>query len=324
MPVIAYKSMNFRQATLDVIEKANQVITAYQAQGYSLTLRQLYYQFVSRGWIANNMREYKKLGDIISNARQCGLIDWNALEDRTRVLHGTSFWTSPDQIIRAAAQGYVTDRWRDQDVHVEVWVEKEALVDVIARSANRWDLNYFACKGYASDSAMWRAARRLAAKEREGKTTVVLHLGDHDPSGIDMTRDNQERLWNFRARTEVRRLALNMDQVEAYSPPPNPAKMTDSRADDYVARYGDESWELDALEPTVLDELVTAEIEGLVDQAAWDASTEELEEERSQLRKIQMNWDRVKEFVADLPDRECTHPNAQSWSYRCPDCGEEL
>lgn len=303
MPKIAYQTFNFRPATLAVIEHANRIIAEYQAQGLSLTLRQLYYQFVSRDLIPNNQREYKKLGDIIGNARQAGLIDWYSIKDRGRVLRGTSFWDSPDQIIAAAANGYRTDRWAlSQRYHVEVWVEKEALVDVIGRAAQTWDLNYFACKGYTSESAMWEAAQRLLRRERDGKGTVILHLGDHDPSGIDMTRDIQDRLRRFRAGTIVKRLALNMDQVDEYQPPPNPAKMSDSRAEGYVAEYGDESWELDALDPALLNRVILDAVEPYLDMPAWDEATADWETELESLRKIQRNWDLVKDFVDELED----------------------
>lgn len=302
MPHIAYRDTNFRPATLRVIENANRIIRKYSAMGLTLTLRQLYYQFVSEDLIPNNLREYKKLGDIIGNARQAGLIDWYAIVDRTRSLRGTSFWSSPDQIISAAARGYVTDRWADQDHHVEVWVEKEALVDVIGRAARTWDLNYFACKGYTSESAMWSAAMRLKDKEDDGKGTIVLHLGDHDPSGIDMTRDIQDRLNDFGAGTEVIRLALNMDQVDAYQPPPNPAKMTDSRAEGYVAAYGYESWELDALNPELLNRVILDAVDPYLDMGVWEESTARLDAEREALAKIERNWDLVKSYVDTLDE----------------------
>lgn len=91
-----------------------------------------------------------------------------------------------------------------------------------------------------------------------GQAPVILHLGDHDPSGIDMTRDIVARLEVFTdyAGIEVRRVALNMDQVEQYGPPPNPAKLTDSRVGQYIAVYGLDSWELDALEPQVIVDLI--------------------------------------------------------------------
>jgi hypothetical protein len=302
VPKIAYKDINFRAASLAVIEHANEIINSYSAQGLTLTLRQLYYQFVSRDLIPNNMREYKKLGDVIGNARQAGLIDWYAIVDRSRSLRGTSFWQSPDQIISAAANGYRVDRWETQEHHVEVWVEKEALVDVIGRAARRWDLNYFACKGYTSESAMWSAARRLIDKEDEGKETIILHLGDHDPSGIDMTRDIQDRLRGFGSTATVERLALNMEQVDAYNPPPNPAKMTDSRAEGYVSAYGMESWELDALDPALLNTVILDAVDPYLDMTAWEAATAAWELELEALRKIERNWDAVKSYVEELDE----------------------
>lgn len=304
MPLIAYKDINFRPASLRVIDHANRIINRYAAQGLTLTLRQLYYQFVSEDLIPNNMREYKKLGDVIGNARQAGMIDWYAIVDRSRSLRGTSFWQSPDQIISAAANGYRVDRWESQEYHVEVWVEKEALVDVIGRAASRWDLNYFACKGYTSESAMWSAARRLIRKEDDNKETIILHLGDHDPSGIDMTRDIQDRLRGFGSTATVERLALNMDQVTQYSPPPNPAKMTDSRAEGYVDAYGYESWELDALDPALLNTVILDAVDPYLDMTAWNEATAAWELELESLRKIERNWDLVKSYVEDLDETE--------------------
>jgi hypothetical protein len=85
MPIIKYKDFNFRSASLSVIELANSIIAEYQAQGYDLTLRQLYYQFVARGIIPNSDAEYKKLGSVINDGRLAGLIDWDSITDRTRL-----------------------------------------------------------------------------------------------------------------------------------------------------------------------------------------------------------------------------------------------
>jgi hypothetical protein len=144
----------------------------------------------------------------------------------------------------------------------------------------------------------------MLRKESRGKGTVVLHLGDHDPSGIDMTRDLQDRFHGFGAGTVVERLALNMGQVDEYAPPPNPAKMTDSRAEGYVAAYGDESWELDALEPSLLNSVILDAVDPYLDMERWEASTAELERERASLRKIETHWDSVKAYVDRLPDVE--------------------
>jgi hypothetical protein len=291
-----YIEKNFRNDTLDIIGQANQIIADYAAQGFSLTLRQLYYQFVARDLIPNTERSYKRLGGIINDGRLAGLIDWNAIEDRTRNLQRNPHWDSPADVIEAARQSYGIDMWANQPKRVEVWIEKEALAGVITRVCNDLDVPYFACRGYVSQSEQWRAGMRCRTNyNRASQDTVVLHLGDHDPSGIDMTRDNQERLSmlaGYRGAPTVERIALNMDQIEEYGPPPNPAKMTDSRFREYVMDYGTESWELDALEPAVIVDLIKEKVLNHRDEGLWEIKEEELEYDLAQLDKI----------VSDLSD----------------------
>ena len=178
MPRIAYIEKRFRSESLNLIEMVNRVIKDYEAQGYNLTLRQVYYQLVSRAVIANNERSYKNLGVLISDARLAGLIDWYAIEDRTRNLKGLSHWNTPSDVINSAVYSYHLDYWQDQENYVEVWVEKDALVGIVGQVCNELDVNYFSCRGYVSQSEMWSAARRLKRKYEDGKNVVVLHLGD--------------------------------------------------------------------------------------------------------------------------------------------------
>lgn len=288
---IAYVPVkNFSDGSLDIIARAEVICADYAAQGFDLTLRQLYYQFVSRGWLANRQTEYKRLGSIINDARLAGLLDWDYIVDRTRNLRDLAHWTSPEQIIRAVAEQYRHERWEDQQYRVEVWIEKDALVGVIQGVCQRNDVPFFSCRGYTSQSELWGAAMRLKGYEKDGQDTVVIHLGDHDPSGIDMTRDIQDRLHLFGAKTEVRRIALTMGQVEQYDPPPNPAKLTDSRAEGYVEEHGYESWELDALDPATLDALIQAEIESWRDDRSWRESTARQERQRSRLVAVERRW----------------------------------
>ena len=128
----------------------------------------------------------------------------------------------------------------------------------------------------------------------------MIHLGDHDPSGIDMTRDNNDRLATFAEAyglIEVRRIALNMDQVEEYNPPANPTKMSDSRSSDYVDKFGSECWELDALQPAFIEEIIQTEIRSLIDQDLWDSIDEGEEEARKTLRDLGDNWEAIKEDI---------------------------
>jgi hypothetical protein len=279
---------------MEKIVKANEIITEYKRQGFELTLRQLYYQFVSRALIANSMREYKNLGDIINDARLAGLVDWNAIVDRTRNLQSMAHWSSPSEIIRACASQYHVDLWEDQPRRVEVWIEKDALVGVIEKVCKEYDVAYFSCRGYTSQSEMWVAAMRLKEYTDNGQTPLVLHLGDHDPSGKDMTRDITDRLSEFSGSSvEIRRLALNMPQITQYNPPPNPAKITDSRAEGYIAEFGAESWELDALEPSVIGELIRAAITEVIDLDAMAIQKQARQEGRDQLANVSANWSEI-------------------------------
>jgi len=280
-----------------MIAQANKIINEYQAQGFNLTLRQLYYQFVARGLIANRVTEYKRLGSVINDARLAGEVDWEAIEDRTREVRTNPHWDSPSDLINAAARQYLNNRWDTQPYYVEVWIEKDALVGVFERACTQLDVPLLSCRGYTSQSEMWRAGQRLIEKSDEGKEIVVLHFGDHDPSGIDMTRDITDRLELFGANLDMRRLALNYDQVKKYNPPENPAKETDSRYIGYMSKYGDKSYELDALEPTVLAKLVTREVQSLIDDDAWEEATERQEQGRKELVAVAGAWEKAVKHI---------------------------
>ncbi len=298
MAMICYVERNFKGGSLAVVEQANEILQEYTAQGFDLTLRQLYYQFVSRGLIGNNMQEYKKLGSIINDARLAGLVDWDHIVDRTRNVRGNSHWEKPADIVQACASQFQIDKWATQPCHVEVWIEKDALIGVIETICRNLDISHFSCRGYVSQSEIHEAARdRLVPCEDNGQECLIIHLGDHDPSGIDMSRDIQDRLEIFGCRADVRRIALNMDQVNKYNPPPNPAKMTDSRATGYVDKFGDESWELDALEPTVIGALITKEVMALRDEKKWAAAVKIEKEMKAQLARVCEHWDAVAESL---------------------------
>ena len=195
------------------------------------------------------MTSYNRIKKIVSNARLAGLIDWDSIVDRTRNVRSWSHSKNISSALNRAAWGFSINRWENQPIAVEVWVEKEALIGVIETPCGDLDVPYFACKGYVSQSALWRAGQRVKNRAIKGQETVVLHLGDHDPSGIDMTRDNEEKLRLFSGSRLIRvnRIALNYDQIEEYNPPPNPTKLTDPRAEPYIKDFGHTCWELDAL-----------------------------------------------------------------------------
>lgn len=148
----------------------------------------------------------------------------------------------------------------------------------------RLDIRFTANKGYSSSSAMYEASKRIVDAWGDGKEVHLFYLGDHDPSGIDMTRDIKDRLGLFtygKVKIKTVRLALNYDQVEQWQPPENPAKETDSRYQVYVDQFGESSYELDAVEPATLASLVEDHVNDLIDQVTWD----EVEDRQTAMRE---------------------------------------
>lgn len=285
---------NFSEGSRAIIWQADQIMREFAAAGYKLTLRQLYYQFVARDLLANKQTEYKRLGSIINDARLAGKLDWDHIEDRTRNLESIPMWSSPQDILEAVAQQYKEDLWRNQSHRPEVWIEKEALVGVIEPICRKWRVPFVACRGYFSQSEAYAAGKRFLQYDADGKQGIVFHLGDHDPSGMDMTRDNLARLDMFTGGlVEVKRLALNMSQIDEYSPPPNPAKVTDSRFRDYQSEYGDDSWELDALQPQVISNLIEDAINAIRDPDQWDDDAAIEAQNRQRLQLVSDDWDNV-------------------------------
>ena len=288
---LRYIDKKLGDRSLVVIGHANQIIQEYSVQGLDLTLRQLYYQFVARGLLQNNQAEYNRLGTIISDGRLCGLIPWDKLVDRTRNLMGVTTYKSPTEVLKLAASSYKRDLWQEQDWRPEVWVEKEALTGVVSGICNKLRVDFFAVRGYNSQSEQWRAGQRLAQYVRDGQRPIIFHLGDHDPSGIDMTRDNRERLEMFAGTPiMVQRLGLNMNQVEELNPPPNPAKFNDPRAAGYIEKYGNESWELDALDPTYIRNLIEGAVSKVRDPEVWGRSLAREVADKGRLQDLADTW----------------------------------
>lgn len=331
MPKIQYEQWNPREKTLRLGQTVVSIAENYARQGYDLTVRQTYYQLVAAGLIPNTEQSYKSITVLIDRLRMSGRMDWLQIVDRTRGLAGNSHWNSPDEIVSASASGYRIDHWVGQPRRVEIWVEKEALAGVIGRAGRQQDVDYFSCRGYASTSSMWLSARRFLRYWQAGQAVTLLHLGDHDPSGLDMTRDIQIRLeaflsvdwvrqnqhrfetealytqwaevardlsdWVSTPPLEIKRIALNMDQIRQYQPPPNPAKTTDSRYAAYQAEHGVESWELDALNPSILDRLITDEVERIVDQDIREQRRAQEDQEREILSQLTSRWDEVRDYL---------------------------
>lgn len=334
-----FVQMRLKPETLRIIATANTIIENYQKQGFRMTARQLYYQFIAQdlfpsSWIdpvynakhglpadtKNTEKNYKKLTSIVSDGRLIGEIDWDAIEDRGRIPSRPYFDESPEELLeslKGAAHGYRRNRWEGQNVYVELWVEKQALAGVLEPIASRQQITLMVNKGYSSQSAMYEASLRFReAMETEGvneffdperhfctreefkgteqrhfesnREGLLLYLGDHDPSGEDMVRDIRDRLTTFGVHEEMFRVvkvALTSEQILQYKPPPNPAKLSDPRAAKYIAEFGDRSWEVDALSPQVLTQLINDAVNRERDSERYNEVIKREEKERAQVVK---------------------------------------
>jgi len=170
------------------------VAEQFMKDGYTMTLRQLYYQLVGKDLIPNHITVYKKLGKIKDDLLYSGMMDWSAFEDRTRVPKMAYAVNGVDHALEDAAKYYRINRQRGQEIYLELLTEKDAISEIIRRVTTRYHIRLVINKGYTSSSAIYSTYRRLIPMINEGKKVVILYFGDHDPSGLDMVRDIQDRL----------------------------------------------------------------------------------------------------------------------------------
>lgn len=268
------------------LEKVNAIIENYVAKGYRLTLRQLYYQLVKDNIIANDDKEYAKLSDLLVKGRMCGIVDWEAIVDRNRTPQLPYNYENPDEALIDLGNTYRIDRQEGQDNYVELWVEKDALSEVLSRKSVHYHVNLMVNRGYTSCTAVYESANRFRRAIKNGKSANIIYVGDHDPSGLDMVRDINTRLETFGLKepVNVQHIALTMPQVQLYDLPENPAKIKDPRAGWYIKNFGEMSWEVDALTPEVLHETIDLHIEKLINMEKFNEIVERERTERNQIK----------------------------------------
>lgn len=286
-----FRKVRFSPANRELLNKVIAIVREYQAQNIKLTLRQTFYQCVARAIIPNTVKEYGKLSTLLTSARYAGEIDWDSIEDRGRVPKFPAQFEDVKDLVESACYSYRLDRWKDQKCYIELFCEKEALASVLAPIARKWHIHFCVNKGYSSATAMHDLSVRLREPMEAKKRCIILYLGDFDSSGLDMIRDISDRIrefltsqeeydkneelvwqteggfadWFVEENFEVHPIALTAEQIRKYNPPPNPAKMTDPRAQNYVREHGNQSWEVDALRPEVMIRVVEDSIRRFVD-----------------------------------------------------------
>ena len=278
-----FREKNFRADSLNLIAHCDELIEEYLGQGLRLTLRQLYYQLVTKNLIKNEERSYKNLSNLVSDARLAGLLDWDAIEDRIRVPRIPPEWSDIQDLVDSALYSYRLPRWKTQENYIELWVEKDALAGVLQPLAHQYHIPMMVNRGYSSQSAMYEASKRFLDQSKIN--LAILYLGDFDPSGEDMVRDIEDRMRIFGCTDEfeIRKIALTLSQVKKYNPPPNPAKHSDPRSKEFIAKHGASSWEVDAINPKELSRIIKEEIKSYIDTDAMEIILTKEEEDKQKL-----------------------------------------
>lgn len=286
-----------------ICDHIKQIVAEYRADGLTLTLRQLHYQLVTKNWIINHDTAYKKLGTILDDLRYSGEIDWNAIEDRGRVPYLPYWVLDVDDAIQDTVKNYRLNLQEGQENHVEVWTEKDALSGILRRVTHPYHVRLVVNKGYTSSTAIYSAYQRFVEAMRNDQNIVVLYFGDHDPSGLDMVRDIRERLEfmfsngdnysdlfefsDISSRFRIVHIGLTKTQIRRYNPPPNPTKLTDTRAAKYIQDHGRTCWEVDALNPRTLISIVEEQIQRNIDM---DLYKEQLQQQEKDIQSIKKKF----------------------------------
>lgn len=241
-----------------------------------MTIRQLYYQLVSRGVIEKTEQAYKRVCDVSANMRVRGDLPYGKIADGSRQRRRASQWRSARDLMESAVGQYRKDYWLHQPEHIEVWCEKDALSGVLLPLCDQWGVHYVAARGNPSITLIYESA--IDMFDHEQPDTIV-YVGDHDASGRGISDRLEEQFAMHEIDVVVERVAVNPDQIAAYGLPTRPGKKSDSQQAKFAAEFGDASVEVDALPPNVLTDIVTQAITSRIDWEKWiaDARSEEVE-----------------------------------------------
>ena len=261
----AYRTSSTRRSKAE-IEALREALTDLLVEDHPMSVRQVFYQMVTRGAIDKTEAEYRgTVCRLLAEMRRAKRIPYTWLADSTRWMRkGTTFDTM-EEALRLTAETYRRSLWTNADAYVEVWLEKDALAGVLYPVTNEYDVPLMVTRGYPSLSFLASSADAIAYQDRP---CYLYYLGDHDPSGVDIPRAVEAGLRDMAPDAEIHfeRVAVNLDQILSLDLPTRPTKKTDSRAKNFTG----ESVEVDAIPAAELRRLVHNRIVRHLDQDELD------------------------------------------------------
>lgn len=252
---------------------------------HPMTVRQVYYQLVSRQAVENKRTMYQAVSDLLVDARKNGTIPWGWIEDRLRRPRSVPMWDDLADFSETVRRAYRRDVWATQPLLVECWLEKDALSGIFENTLRPYGVTLNVGRGYDG----WDSIKNAAGRWGDGSKVAVIYFGDFDPSGEDMVRSLKERLWFFDCYPELVKCALTADDIALYNLPPDVTKRSDARTATFIEQHGDISVELDALPIDVLRNRIISEVERRLDLGALQETRETEAEEKRRIRRFLAN-----------------------------------
>lgn len=252
-----------------------------------ITIRHLFYRLVGLGVIEKTETAYKGLCGHLAKWRRSEAIPWSAFADNTRWHIRDETFDSVKDALENTATAYRRNLWSTQSCYLEVWVEKDAIAGIVAATANSFGVPVFVARGFASLSSLYDAASTFREATDAGKTAIIYHLGDYDPSGVAAGESIRRAFRDdFKVNIRFERIAVTSEQIQKFNLPTRPTKQTDTRAKKWT---GGDCVELDSMPPTSIRELVERSITQHINTREWNAIRQTEKLERETLLKLWRN-----------------------------------
>lgn len=248
------------------IEVIKQGLLSVLAESNPMTVRQVFYQMTSRGYVPKTEAAYKGIiCRLLADIRLDGTIPFSYIADNTRWMRKPRTFNDADEALKLNIETYRRAMWLHMPVYVEIWMEKDALAGIVYDITEKWDVPLMVTRGYSSLSFLYESARTIREQK---KPAYIYYLGDYDPSGLDIARAVEEKLRRFAQGAEIhfQRIGVNEKQIEMWNLPTRPTKQTDTRTRNFNS---DTSVELDAIPPRDLRDLVEFNIVRHVDMEQY-------------------------------------------------------
>jgi hypothetical protein len=278
------KGRGMAKASLELIEAMREIAEATQP----ITGRGVGYRlFVAKLIASMELGEMQRVYRLLKEARERGMIPWEWIVDETRELERVASWDDPADYVSTVSRAYRRDFWQHQPFRVEVWSEKGTVRGVLAPVLDQYGVGFRVMHGFGSATAV-----HDVAIDDDGRELFVLYVGDYDPSGLCVSEvDLPKRLERYDGdHVSLERIELTLDQVRSLPSFPASDKAKDKRYKWFVQNYGDRCWELDAMNPNDLRDLVEEQIKARIEWEAWNRCATVEKAEKESIRSGLVAW----------------------------------